>query len=90
VRARRGEPRRRPGAADAAARPATTGFSLVSEDADYALADLGGARWLVARGEPLLPLRDLRLAGLHNAANALAAVALADAWACRARRAWRR
>jgi UDP-N-acetylmuramoylalanine--D-glutamate ligase len=58
---------------------ATAGFSLQREDADYALADLGGARWLVARGEPLLPLRDLRLAGLHNAANALAAVALADA-----------
>jgi UDP-N-acetylmuramoylalanine--D-glutamate ligase len=55
------------------------GFSLRQEDADYALADLGGARWLVARGEPLLPLRDLRIAGLHNAANALAAVALADA-----------
>jgi UDP-N-acetylmuramoylalanine--D-glutamate ligase len=58
---------------------AVAGFSLRREDADYALADLGGARWLVARGEPLLPLRDLRIAGLHNAANALAAVALADA-----------
>ena len=58
---------------------ATAGFSLARADADYALADLGGAPWLVARGEPLLPLRDLRIAGLHNAANALAAVALADA-----------
>jgi UDP-N-acetylmuramoylalanine--D-glutamate ligase len=55
------------------------GFSLRREDADYALCDLGGMRWLVARGEPLMPLRDLRIAGLHNAANALAAVALADA-----------
>jgi UDP-N-acetylmuramoylalanine--D-glutamate ligase len=57
----------------------TAGFSLLRADADYALSDPGGAPWLVARGEPLMPLRDLRIAGLHNAANALAAVALADA-----------
>ncbi len=63
------------------ARPgqATAGFSLVDEAAEYALRELAGAQWLVGRGEPLLPLRDLRIAGLHNAANALAAVALADA-----------
>ncbi len=34
---------------------------------------------LVHRGEPLLALSDLKIQGLHNAANALAAIALADA-----------
>jgi UDP-N-acetylmuramoylalanine--D-glutamate ligase len=33
----------------------------------------------VAGGEPVLPLAELRLSGRHNAANALAALALADA-----------
>lgn len=31
------------------------------------------------RGEPLLPIAQLRIAGLHNAANALAALALGEA-----------
>jgi len=57
----------------------TVGFSLVREDADYSLRTLEGDAWLVAGAEPLLPLRELRIAGRHNAANALAAVALADA-----------
>jgi UDP-N-acetylmuramoylalanine--D-glutamate ligase len=35
----------------------------------------------VRRGEPLLPLAQLRVAGAHNAANALAALALAEALA---------
>ncbi len=57
----------------------TVGFSLVREDADYSLQNLSGAEWLVAGSEPVLPLRELRIVGRHNAANALAAVALADA-----------
>jgi UDP-N-acetylmuramoylalanine--D-glutamate ligase len=57
----------------------TVGFSLLREDADYSLRNLGGDPWLVAGAEPLLPLRELRIAGRHNAANALAAMALADA-----------
>ncbi len=55
------------------------GFSLLREDADYSLRRLVGDPWLVAGTEPLLPLRELRIAGRHNAANALAAIALADA-----------
>ncbi len=56
-----------------------TGFSIVRSDADYALLDQSGATWLAAAGEPLLPTAELQIAGRHNAANALAALALADA-----------
>ena len=58
---------------------ATVGFSLARADADYALLDLSGAAWLAARGEPVMPVAEMRLSGRHNAANALAALALADA-----------
>jgi UDP-N-acetylmuramoylalanine--D-glutamate ligase len=54
-------------------------FSLrASIGADYAvtLAD-GGA--LTRRGEPLLALSALKIKGMHNAANALAALALGEA-----------
>lgn len=57
-------------------------FSLRSETAaDYTLAPHGpqASAWLLAHGEPLLALGQLRLCGLHNAANALAALALAEA-----------
>jgi len=57
----------------------TVSFSLTRAVADYSLQDLSGAAWLVAGGEPVLPLAELRLSGRHNAANALAALALADA-----------
>jgi UDP-N-acetylmuramoylalanine--D-glutamate ligase len=58
-------------------------FSLRSDvGADYALMRRdGGAWWLMGHGEPLLALSQLQLPGLHNAANALAALALADALA---------
>ena len=50
----------------------------VGEDA-YGLVVHAGVFWL-ARGQTLLmPLRDLPLSGLHNAANALAALALCEA-----------
>ena len=49
--------------------PLSTGYSVIER---------GGERWLCGHGAPLLALRELRLPGLHNAANALAAVALAD------------
>jgi UDP-N-acetylmuramoylalanine--D-glutamate ligase len=57
----------------------TVGFSLTREDADYALRNLAGAAWLTAGGESVLPVAGMHLAGRHNAANALAALALADA-----------
>ena len=60
----------------------TLSFSLrAGAPADYTLQALGGGAWLVRRGEPLLPLAQLRIAGAHNAANALAALALAEALA---------
>jgi UDP-N-acetylmuramoylalanine--D-glutamate ligase len=38
-----------------------------------------GGAWLTRRGEPLLEVAALRIRGLHNAANALAALALGEA-----------
>ncbi len=52
------------------------GFSTARPDADFGLVESGGALQLARRGEPLLPLAALRLPGRHNAANALAALAL--------------
>jgi UDP-N-acetylmuramoylalanine--D-glutamate ligase len=61
----------------------TLAFSLnAGAGADYSVADRGeaeGGRWLMRREEPLLPLDALKIAGLHNAANALAALALGEA-----------
>jgi UDP-N-acetylmuramoylalanine--D-glutamate ligase len=53
-------------------------FSLESHAADYTL-EHRPAPMIVRRGEPLLPLAAMRLQGLHNAANAMAALALAEA-----------
>lgn len=57
------------------------GKSLVSfgldkppRDADYGLVD----GWIVRGGERLLPVAGMKLAGLHNAANAMAALALLE------------
>lgn len=47
--------------------------------ANYRIEQRDGAAWLVCDGEPLLAVAELRIAGLHNAANALAALALGDA-----------
>jgi UDP-N-acetylmuramoylalanine--D-glutamate ligase len=46
--------------------------------ANYRVEQRSGEFWLVCDGEPLLALSALRIAGLHNAANALAALALGD------------
>jgi UDP-N-acetylmuramoylalanine--D-glutamate ligase len=53
-------------------------FSLESDDADYTLGQ-SPAPMILRRGEPLLPLAAMRLQGLHNAANAMAALAMAEA-----------
>ncbi|MGH8220715.1 MAG: UDP-N-acetylmuramoyl-L-alanine--D-glutamate ligase [Steroidobacteraceae bacterium] len=70
---------------------AKLGFSLrEASGADYTLAPAAGktasgsaaaaaGSWLTRRGEPLLALSELRIKGLHNAANALAALALGEA-----------
>jgi UDP-N-acetylmuramoylalanine--D-glutamate ligase len=57
----------------------TLSFSLrASIGADYAVAENDGW-WLTRRGEPLLPVSAMKITGLHNAANALAALALGEA-----------
>ncbi|HEY1726496.1 MAG TPA: UDP-N-acetylmuramoyl-L-alanine--D-glutamate ligase [Steroidobacteraceae bacterium] len=58
-------------------------FSLRADvGADYALMRRAhGDWWLTRRAELLLACAELRLSGLHNAANALAALALAEALA---------
>lgn len=55
-------------------------FSLRTDaGADYALRAEAGREWLCAGGERLLAMDELRIVGHHNAANALAALALGDA-----------
>jgi len=53
-------------------------YSLRDPDADYSLLREPVAM-LACRGEPLMPLAAMRLQGGHNAANALAALALGEA-----------
>jgi UDP-N-acetylmuramoylalanine--D-glutamate ligase len=60
----------------------TLSFSLRSSvGATYALALHQGEWWLTRAATPLLPVADLRIRGAHNAANALAALALGEALA---------
>jgi UDP-N-acetylmuramoylalanine--D-glutamate ligase len=54
-------------------------FALRDPAADYRLIGRGDDTWLSSHGERVVPLAELKLAGLHNAANALAALALAEA-----------
>jgi UDP-N-acetylmuramoylalanine--D-glutamate ligase len=46
---------------------------------DWGVRAHGGAPWLCAGGEPVLAVAEMALAGRHNVANALAALAMADA-----------
>jgi UDP-N-acetylmuramoylalanine--D-glutamate ligase len=58
----------------------TLSFSLrAAIGADYAVAMHADEWWLARCGTPLLPVAALRIKGLHNAANALAALALGEA-----------
>ena len=55
-------------------------FSLhTTSAADYRLASVDGEDWIMRQDQPLLPVAELRIKGRHNAANALAAIALGDA-----------
>ncbi|HLQ11749.1 MAG TPA: UDP-N-acetylmuramoyl-L-alanine--D-glutamate ligase [Steroidobacteraceae bacterium] len=55
-------------------------FSLdPASGADYTLQLQAGAPWLARGEERLLPASELKLTGRHNAANALAALALGEA-----------
>ena len=60
----------------------TLSFSLrASVGATYALALHEGEWWLTRAASPILRLAELRIRGAHNAANALAALALGEALA---------
>ncbi len=54
----------------------TFGLSEIKHTDEYGLQQLGEETWLVEGNKELINLRDLKVVGLHNAANALAAVAL--------------
>ncbi len=54
----------------------TFGLSANEGEQGYGLNQLEGETWLADGQKTLINLQDLKIAGLHNAANALAAVAL--------------
>ncbi len=58
------------------------GAGLPSSPAEYGLEPEGEHSWLVRGTERLLRQDQMRLAGLHNATNALAALALGQAIGC--------
>jgi UDP-N-acetylmuramoylalanine--D-glutamate ligase len=57
----------------------TVTFSVEREDADFCLLRSGTEMLLARRGQGLLEVSRLKIAGRHNAANALAALALGEA-----------
>ena len=58
----------------------TVTFSIDPQrPADYGIARDGAAVTLVRRGQPLIATGEMKIAGLHNAANALAALAVGEA-----------
>jgi len=54
----------------------TFGLNAPSRAEDWGLIDRGGVPWLAQGANALLAVEEMKLAGLHNAANALAALAL--------------
>lgn len=56
------------------------------EAGHYGIRNLAGESWLVCDGQALIAQRELRLAGDHNVANVLAAVALCESIGIRAER----
>jgi UDP-N-acetylmuramoylalanine--D-glutamate ligase len=67
------------GGAASAGAVTTVTFSTVRGDADYTLVREGARTSLARRGITLLDTARMKISGLHNAANALAALALGDA-----------
>jgi UDP-N-acetylmuramoylalanine--D-glutamate ligase len=57
-------------------RTITFGLDAPGRDEDWGLLERDGGPWLAQGASALLAVRDMKLAGLHNAANALAALAL--------------
>ena len=54
-------------------------FSIERTDTDFSLLRERGQIWLARRGQRLLDAARMKIQGLHNAANALAALALGEA-----------
>jgi UDP-N-acetylmuramoylalanine--D-glutamate ligase len=67
------------GVAGGPLRRVTKTFSTLRSDADYSLIRSGTQTLLARGGEPVLDMSRMKITGLHNAANALAALALGDA-----------
>jgi UDP-N-acetylmuramoylalanine--D-glutamate ligase len=67
----------------AGARPAdgraADGRAADARPADFSLLRIGGRTLLAHHGQALLDVERMKISGLHNAANALAALALGDA-----------
>jgi UDP-N-acetylmuramoylalanine--D-glutamate ligase len=60
--------------------PRVLGFSLCGDPAaDFGIVQANAAVTLVAGTQPIIALSELKISGLHNAANALASLALAQA-----------
>jgi UDP-N-acetylmuramoylalanine--D-glutamate ligase len=57
----------------------TVTFSTQRSDTDFSLVRQGSQIFLARRGERLLDVARMKISGLHNAANALAALALGEA-----------
>jgi UDP-N-acetylmuramoylalanine--D-glutamate ligase len=57
----------------------TFGLDPAPDHDDFGLLRMHGEHWLAMGATPLMAVREMRLAGLHNAANALAAAALCRA-----------
>ena len=57
----------------------TFGLDAPSGEREWGLAEVGGEAWLAQGDRNLMSVSQLRVAGLHNAANALAALALTRA-----------
>jgi UDP-N-acetylmuramoylalanine--D-glutamate ligase len=57
----------------------TFGLDAPASERDWGLIDRDGDPWLAQGGQKLMAVSSLRVTGLHNAANALAALALARA-----------
>jgi UDP-N-acetylmuramoylalanine--D-glutamate ligase len=57
----------------------TVTFSTLRAAADYTLTRRGEQTLLTRRGSPVLDIERMKIRGTHNAANALAALALGDA-----------
>lgn len=57
----------------------TFGSDAPEDEHSYGLRQVGGETWLACDGHDLMNVQDLKIAGLHNAVNALAAIALCRA-----------